>query len=273
MKPSPRALLDFSQSSLQDYVDCPRRFQLRYLQHMEWPAIAAEPSAEVESRLKEGLEFHRLVHQHLLGIPPGELENAADSPHVRAWWANYRAANLHLEGWSLRSELTLQSMIGAHRLVAKYDLIACQDGRAVIYDWKTWARRPTNEWLENRWQTRVYRALLVKGGAVLNGGRPFPPEAVSMTYWFAEFPGEPASFSYDSLRLERDWSAIQGLIAEIVARESFPLTEDRRRCRFCVYRSYCDRGERAAEWQEPGDEESAAPGEDVDVQEWGVTTL
>ena len=29
----------FSQSSLQDYADCPRRFQLRYLDKLIYPAI------------------------------------------------------------------------------------------------------------------------------------------------------------------------------------------------------------------------------------------
>jgi hypothetical protein len=267
MEPLPRLSLDFSQSSLQDYADCPRRFQLRYLNHTEWPAIEAEPSQEVEARQKQGLEFHRLVHQHLLGISPAELERTVSSAQVRTWWEDYRAANLDLQGWALKCELALYSMIGEHRLVAKCDLIALQNRRAVIYDWKTWARRPSDAWLERRWQTRVYRALLVKGGAVLNGGRPFLPEDVSMTYWFAGFPDDPAIFSYDSIRFENDWAAIQSLIAEIIDRQSFPMTEDRRRCRFCVYRSYCDRGEQAGAWHEPGDEDSAAPKQDTGIDE------
>jgi predicted RecB family nuclease len=267
MSPLPRLSLDFSQSSLQDYADCPRRFQLRYLDKTQWPAIETEPSQEVEARQREGLEFHRLVHQHLVGISAEELAKSAGSGQVRAWWENYRAADLNLQGWALKSELVLHSTIGEHRLVAKYDLIALQDGRASIYDWKTWARRPSNAWLERRWQTRVYRALLVKGGAVLNGGRPFLPEAVSMTYWFAAFPDEPAAFSYDSVRLDEDWTAIETLIAEVIDRQSFPLTEDRRRCRFCIYRSYCDRGERAGEWQDPGDEASAEPYRDAGFDE------
>ncbi len=32
----------FSQSSLQDYVDCPWRFYLRYIRQLAWPAIVAE---------------------------------------------------------------------------------------------------------------------------------------------------------------------------------------------------------------------------------------
>jgi hypothetical protein len=38
----------FSQTSLQDFSDCQRRFQLRYLQEQDWPAPVAEPMAEME---------------------------------------------------------------------------------------------------------------------------------------------------------------------------------------------------------------------------------
>jgi hypothetical protein len=273
MRPSPHASIDFSQSSLQDFADCPRRFELRYLRQLEWPAIEAEPSREVETRQEEGLEFHRLVHQYFVGIPPAELEKTARSSHVQGWWANFRAANLDLEGSQLRSELMLAAVIGAGRLVAKYDLVARQDGRAVIYDWKTWTRRPSDEWLASRWQTRVYRALLVKAGAVLNAGRPFPADAVSMIYWFAEFPDEPAILRYDAAQLKNDWVAVQRLTAEIAAQRSFPLTEDIRTCRFCVYRSYCGRGERAGNWQEPGDEASGEQNQDVSWNELGASAL
>ena len=34
----------FSQSSLQDYMDCPRRFQLRYLDRLIYPAAESEPA-------------------------------------------------------------------------------------------------------------------------------------------------------------------------------------------------------------------------------------
>ncbi len=69
----------------------------------------------------------------------------------------------------------LSAPLGKHRLLAKYDLIAVQDGKATIYDWKTYRKRPRNEWLAARTQTRVYRALLVQAGAHLNKGQPFDP--------------------------------------------------------------------------------------------------
>ncbi len=36
----------FSQSSLQDYMDCARRFQLRYIDQLNWPAINTETVVE-----------------------------------------------------------------------------------------------------------------------------------------------------------------------------------------------------------------------------------
>jgi len=59
----------FSQSSLQDYFDCPRRFQLRYIEHLAWPAVETEPVLENERRQQEGQLFHRMVQQHLVGLP------------------------------------------------------------------------------------------------------------------------------------------------------------------------------------------------------------
>ncbi|MGC1378508.1 MAG: PD-(D/E)XK nuclease family protein, partial [Anaerolineales bacterium] len=53
----------FSQSSLQDYVDCARRFQLRYIEHLQWPAVETAPVLENERRQLEGQQFHRMAQQ------------------------------------------------------------------------------------------------------------------------------------------------------------------------------------------------------------------
>ena len=246
MKTALPTRFDFSQSSLQDYLDCPRRFRLRYVEQMPWPAVEAALSKEQESRQQEGILFHRLIHQHILGIPAVNLIPSGASPDLLRWWGNYMSADLRLDGHTWRSEVSLFCRVGEHRLVAKYDLIATKDGRAVIYDWKTYMRRPREEWLAARWQTRIYSAVLVRAGAILNAGAPFHPDDVKMVYWFSEFPREPAVFNYDGRRFAADWADIDKLISVISADRSFPLTDDRRMCGACVYRSYCDRGERAA---------------------------
>jgi CRISPR/Cas system-associated exonuclease Cas4 (RecB family) len=263
----------FSQSSLQDYADCPRRFQLRYIDRLAWPAVETEPVAENERRQQEGQLFHRLAQQHLLGLPAENLARLANTPNLERWWRNFTSWAADLRGLTdlggLNPELTLSTPVGEHRLLAKYDLVAVQDGRAIIYDWKTYAKRPRDEWMSARWQTRVYRALLVQAGAHLNGGKPFEPEQIEMVYWYADFPSEPARFRYDAKQFKRDRSAIEKVVHEISAAAEFPLTEDEKTCRFCVYRSYCNRGTGAGHMDEAEAEMEAEAAFDLNFEQIG----
>ncbi|HTX91312.1 MAG TPA: PD-(D/E)XK nuclease family protein [Anaerolineales bacterium] len=254
----------FSQTSLQDYMDCPRRFQLRYIEQLQWPAVETEPVLENERRQQEGQLFHRLVQRHLLGLPVEKLSRLANSPDLARWWENYLGAvdlkELH-EPLRLSTEVSLVAPVGESRLLAKYDLLAVEPGnRAVIYDWKTYHKRPRDEWMAARMQTRVYRALLVQAGASLNGGKPFEPEQVEMVYWYADFPTEPARFPYTAGQYKRDWDALAKLIREISHHAHFPLTDDEKKCAFCPYRSYCNRGGKAGTGEESEAElEAASP--------------
>ena len=241
----------FSQSSLQDYSDCPRRFQLRYLDKLIYPAEETEPALENEKHLQEGQQFHRLAQQHLLGIPTDKLTPLANTPNLQRWWENFVNAE-DLTGLKdlsgLYPEVTLSAPLGDSRLVAKYDLIAfTKDEKVIIYDWKTYRKRPRNEWLTARWQTRVYRALLVRAGGQLNGGKPIVPERCEMVYWFSNYPEDPARFTYNESLYKRDWDALVRLTEEIQSASSYPKTDDRQRCSYCPYRSYCDRGIQAGD--------------------------
>ena len=240
------AFFTFSQSSLQDYFDCPRRFQLRYIEHLAWPAIETEPVLETERRQQEGQLFHRMVQQHLVGLPVEKLTPLANSPDLSRWWENYLGYQFELDGCTKNTELVLTAPAGSHRLLAKYDLVAVLPGRkAIIFDWKTYHRRPKDEWMAARMQTRVYRALLVKAGAHLNGGTPIQPGQVEMVYWYADFPSEPTRFPYNPAQFERDWDALTGIINEIANLRNFPLTEAEKKCAYCPFRSYCNRGGKA----------------------------
>ena len=236
----------FSQSSLQDYYDCPRRFQLRYIEQLAWPAVETEPVLENERRQQEGQLFHRMVQQHLIGLPAEKLARLANTPDLARWWENYLGAKLDITGYAQYSELSLAAPVGTFRLLAKYDLVAVKPGeQAIIFDWKTYRKRPKDEWMAARMQTRVYRSLLVQAGSYSNGGTPFQPEQIRMIYWYADFPSEPALFPYNAAQYKRDWDALTGLINEIGNHRHFPLTDDEKKCAYCPYRSYCNRGEKA----------------------------
>src|SRR3972149_6069971 len=91
-KAMPVQLTTLSQASLQDYNDCPRRFELRYIQKLSYPAIETEPALENEKHLQEGEYFHRLAQQHLIGIPADQITKLANTPHPQRWWENFLAA-------------------------------------------------------------------------------------------------------------------------------------------------------------------------------------
>lgn len=265
-------LTTLSQSSLQDYVDCARRFQLRYLERLSYPAIESEPALENEKHLQEGEYFHRLVQQYLIGIPSQQIGKLANSANLQRWWENF-LTDKDLRGLrdlgGLYPEATLSAPLGNYRLVAKYDLLAIENGKATIYDWKTYRRRPRNEWLSARMQTRVYRALLVHAGAHLNNGQPFEPEQVEMVYWFADYPNEPARFTYTSAQYKRDWDTLVKFAEEIHNASSYPLTDDRAKCSYCPYRSYCDRGVHAGDLEQAEAESEAEELFDVNFEQIG----
>jgi CRISPR/Cas system-associated exonuclease Cas4 (RecB family) len=249
----------FSQSSLQDYFDCPRRFQLRYIERLAWPAVETEPVLENERRQQEGQLFHRMVQQHLIGLPAGKLIRQANTPDLSRWWANYLAYDFNILGYAQHTELALVAPVGTYRLLAKYDLVAVQPGKqAIIFDWKTYHKRPRDEWMAVRMQTRVYRALLVQAGTHLNGGAPFQPEQIQMVYWYADFPSEPARFPYTAAQYKRDWDALTSMIGEIGNHRHFSLTDDEKKCAYCPYRSYCNRGQKAGMLEEAEAEAEAA---------------
>lgn len=239
----------FSQNSLQDYVDCPRRFQLRYLLRQPWPAVQSEPLEEFERLLEQGRLFHQLMQQHNRGLPEEQLAQMIHDADLRRWWRNYLESPPPDLPTSLRrAEASLSTPVAGYRLVARYDLLALDpQRRAVIVDWKTNQKRPNSAHLAGRLQTRVYPYVLVQAGTALNDGAAWQPEQVSLVYWFAEYPAQPEILPYDEERYLADTAYLADLIADIADRaasdeEVWPLTSDERHCRFCTYRSLCNRG-------------------------------
>ena len=235
----------FSQASLQDFVDCPRRFQLRWLEGRAWPALETEPALESERRLQQGAAFHRLLHQQALGIAPERLSRSVSDTEIESWWRAYLAQPLPGLPPVRYPEVTLSAPLRGFRVVAKLDLLAVEvERRAVIVDWKTSRKRPARGWMAGRLQTRIYPYLLVRAGVDMNGCQPFQPAQVELIYWFAEFPGEPERFLYDAALFAADEAYLAALIDQVdrLAEGGFHLTSDERRCSYCRYRSLCRRG-------------------------------
>ena len=244
----------FSQVKLQDYVDCARRFQLRHLIMQPWPALVVEPADEAERQRQRGSDFHRMVQQHILGVDAARLEEAVSDhgprdPILLGWWKAYLTQPpADLPDTVRRAEILVAAPLAGHRFVAKFDLLAADPGhRLVVVDWKTLRNPPPRSKLAGRLQTLVYRYLAVEAGAGHFGGTPPSPEQVEMVYWFANAAGEVQRFGYDPEQHESAREYLTHLVREIATtREAiWPLTPDERQCRFCKYRSLCDRGVQA----------------------------
>ena len=118
----------FSQASLQAFVDCPRLFQLRYVERVAWPERVAGPPYERECQLLHGQAFHRLVSQHTAGIEPERLAPSAVGDDLERWWRSYLASPPPNLPRTRYAETTLSSPLAGYRLVAKYDLVAIASG-------------------------------------------------------------------------------------------------------------------------------------------------
>lgn len=260
----------FSQSSLQDYCECRRRFQLRYLLKLRWPAVESEPAIENEHFIQQGISFHHLAHQLFVGVPADLLSDSANNFDLSLWFQNlilYKKNTILSQKESLYPENILSAELGGHRLIAKFDLVTRGvDGDFTIFDWKTSGRLPEKKRLSDRIQTRLYPFLLSQAGSVLNDGQKIKPESIEMTYWYASFPDQAISFRYSQEKMEDDRSYFTSLVREIseLNSEEYVMTTQEKRCAYCFYRSFCERGDRAGDLMQA--DEATELGEAPEIQ-------
>lgn len=251
----------FSQYSIQDFLDCQRRFILRHVLHLPWPAPVTDDQAKYEHHRDQGQTFHRCLQQYFSGVPAEVIGASISDELLAGWWDNFLSGARSFP-WSksgelpfgliLKPEFQLTAILGSHRVTAKYDLITGLPGNHFwIYDWKTSPNPASVEKLELHPQTRLYCWLLADAGASVNLGLVIPPEQISMTYWYVQQPARPVSFQYSAEQFETDGRQLTALLDYIcsIPEDEFRLADDLRQCRYCVYRSYCERGFKSGEFK------------------------
>ncbi len=241
MEPS----LTLSQQPIQDYLDCPRRFQLRHLDRLPWPDLPYPP--DVEAAFSRGRLLHLLIERHYLGLPVdrGEIADAV----VSGWWNTFRAFAPAPEGGRLLPEASLTVPLDNHQLRGRFDLVHLDSSgdtlKATIYDWKT--SKPRGEaWLRRAWQTRLYLALLAEGGHALAGadGQHLDPDQISMVYWYLDDPENPVTVRYSRAWHIENWETLRSTLEalnESLRTDQWPLTDDWSHCRYCAFQAYCGR--------------------------------
>ncbi len=241
----------FSSQSLQDYVECQRRFALRYIQKLDWPAEESSPYLAFEQFRQNGNQFHTCSDQYFHHVAPQAIEKQILDDDLRLWWGNFLQFIATKDFNFSTSEILFQTSLNERVLIAKFDLLVMQtNGNFTIYDWKTIAgrKKPKRNTLAEKMQTHIYPYVLCKSTNLIDRQPAIQPSQVELIYWFPQFPDQPESFPYSSIQMQADEKTITALMNEICqkATDDFPKTEDESRCRFCVYRSYCGRGKQAA---------------------------
>jgi hypothetical protein len=236
----------FSQSSLSDFNDCARRFQLRYGERLDWPAPLAEPIQTLEEDARLGAAFHLMLERYYLNLPLPSPR----FPKLKTWWEAFRRTErlLNLPDGTRKPEAVYSIPFAGARLLARFDLVCIDPGReVVIVDWKT--GKPPNagiEALRARMQTRVYFTVAREALKAEFGGE-IPPDALSFVYWFAGDPDHPVRLTLPDEQTYREYAdqiaATVGKVQDLIASDTeiWPLTEDLRRCTMCNYRSFCAR--------------------------------
>ena len=244
----------FSQHSLSDYAECPRRFYWHYVARQTWPMVERNPLGlsplDYQRYLWRGTVLHRWIERHWLGVPAQAFEDE----ELSLWWGRFQNTSFDHLPAQRTPELALVAPIGNHLLYARFDLLALdipRDGefspRAVIVDWKTLhgKRRPPHRVFAQRLQTRIYLYVLATAGAAYNNGRPFTPEQCSMRYWLANFPAQPwVDVPYSATDYAQDHSRLLTLMDAAAHGETerdYPPAEDECHCTYCNYLTLCNR--------------------------------
>jgi len=256
----------FSQSSLQDFIDCPRRFELRHLLKVKWPAPISEPVIEFERHIQQGLAFHQMVQQYASGVPVDKINASTRDADLVAWWQNFVTISPTSKfiGPAF-PEFRLSIPFSGSRLVAQFDLLILdQSGKVIIFDWKTSRVHPRKNTVSRKVQSRLYPFLLAEGGL---HSSPISPDQIRMIYWYPNFPAKPDEIIYTRDQYQQDRNFIDQTIKAILERSpgKFDLTPDLKACTFCNYRSLCNRGEKAGDWSEMEDIDNAASENSFDL--------
>ncbi len=264
----------FSANNLQDYLDCPRRFELKYLLRQSWPAEESEPVLEFERRVQLGSQFHQLVARYLHGVPREALLASIPDPDLESWFRHFLAYYDNLKFERIFPEFTLRQSLGGRPLVAVFDLLGLTAaGELCILDWKTSGKIPRKEALAERVQTILYPFIALEAAPSFLPGITLQAGQERMTYVYVHQASDNQhAFDYSTKTHAYNQRFLESLLVEITAKSpgTFECTSEKRRCKFCVYRSLCERGVAAgnlAEMDSAEDLQSMLANLDFDVQD------
>jgi hypothetical protein len=231
------SIFSVSQGHLNVWSTCKRKFQHLFIDGLNLSAV------DLQAKLLLGERFHLLMQQQELGQDVTEL--ADSDPSLQKWLMTFAAEPPSTIAGDRLCEhrRTLEQPVRdkCYVLTAIYDLLILGDGNAQILDWKTHARPLSLATLQANWQTRLYLYILAN---TTN----YPPEQLSMTYWFAN-TAKSVAIAYDTKQHQETHAELQDMLAtmtELMSNsnktadfEQLPLNSDE--CKRCEFAYRCQR--------------------------------
>lgn len=236
------SLTPLSQGQLNLLETCPRKFQHIYLEQLGTPV-----SPEQQERLLWGSRFHLLMQQRELGLPIESLvEEDAQLQHWVTALVNTATDVLTPIPQTFRESEHCRTLnFQGYLLTVIYDLLIEDEANAQILDWKTYPLPKKKTWLTKDWQTRLYLYVLAETSD-------YPPEQISMTYWFVKSQPQPQSlkFTYSNTQHEKTRQELSRLLNKLDRWMEdycekgilFPLvSEEKGYCNECNFAIRCER--------------------------------
>ena len=185
-----------SQAQLKHLETCPRKFQHIDLEHLNPPT-----NPQQWQHLRWGSRFHKLMQQRELGLSIASL--AAVDPQMQSSIKALEEAAPEIFSTQPPKDIFRQAEhrrschFQGYMLTAVYDLLIADSNSARIFDWKTYPLSQKSRSLAREWQTRLYLFIMAETSD-------YPPEMISMTYWFVQSGGKAQSLtcSYESAKHE-----------------------------------------------------------------------
>jgi len=260
--------LHLNQSNLQDFLECPRRFELSVLQDKSWPAATTRPLSAIEQSIYQGNRFHQICQQYFTGIPPSLIRKSVNDPVLLEMWDEFVPYANTFKDYQLYFEKMLHIPFMNHRLIAKFDLIVRLPEKYLIIDWKTSPKKPPLPILRERVQTYLYPYIFSIAGTEMFNVEIIEPNSIDLCYWYPLSSEPEVVFSYSFEDHQEVQIKLEHIIKQIeisfASKTDFPLTSEINKCQYCSYRSLCDRG------SEPGDFESFSDLDEIDSNDFQI---
>ncbi|MBW4478192.1 MAG: PD-(D/E)XK nuclease family protein [Tolypothrix brevis GSE-NOS-MK-07-07A] len=237
-------LLRLSQGQLNLLERCPRQFQHTYLQQLNSPL-----NPEYQEGQTLGSRFHRLMQQQTMGLPIESF--LQEDAQLQSWMKAFADAAPEIltdaNSETFRDSEHYRTLhFSDYLLTVIYDLLIADNLQAQILDWKTSPKPPNKRYLEKNWQTRLYLYVLGETSE-------YPPENISMTYWFVQSEGKLQSikFSYNTAAHEQTAKKLWELLSKLTnwlegyqQGEQFPqVALGNKACEYCQFATRCDRAQ------------------------------